>query len=190
MTKPVRIFISSPGDVEDERERARRVVETLRRRYEGKLQLKSLLWEYLPLQPDMSFQDGIDLVLSEKGVDIAVFILWSRMGSPTGAFRSGTESEFHLMMQAREQSLAETGAPRPDILVYTRDDDAGFYERLRGKPKEELEESLEQKRLVETFICEEFTDSSSGANMRAYHSFRSLPDVRQAAPRTLGTTAR
>ena len=33
----------------------------------------------------MSFQQGIDLVLSQdRGVDIAVFILWSWLGSPLG----------------------------------------------------------------------------------------------------------
>ena len=40
-----------------------------------KQDLKPLLWEDLPLQPDMSIQQGIDAVLSERGGDIAVFIL-------------------------------------------------------------------------------------------------------------------
>src|SRR5690348_12496856 len=84
--KTVRIFISSPGDVAEERDRARQVVEQLRRRYAGQFDLKSILWEDLPLQADMSFQQGIDTVLSkEQGFDIAVFILWSRLGSPLGA---------------------------------------------------------------------------------------------------------
>ena len=60
----------------------------------------------------MSFQQGIDMVLSETGVDIAVFILWSRLGSPTGPlmvgeqgrpYRSGTEREWDLMLRAREK---------------------------------------------------------------------------------------
>ena len=84
--RTLRIFISSPSDVAEERDRARQVVESLRRRYAGKFILKPLLWEDLPLQPDMSFQQGIDLVLSQdRGLDIAVFILWSRLGSPVGA---------------------------------------------------------------------------------------------------------
>lgn len=56
--KTLRIFISSPGDVSEERDRAKQVVESLRRRYAGKFILKPLLWEELPLQPDMSFQQG------------------------------------------------------------------------------------------------------------------------------------
>ena len=78
-----------------------------------------MLWEDLPLQVDASFQDGIDLVLSSDGVDIAVFILWSRLGSPIGGvarrrdgteYRSGTEREFDLMLAARE--LTEGAPPR------------------------------------------------------------------------------
>ena len=83
--KTIRIFISSPGDVADERDRARQVVEQLRRRYARHFDLKAVLWEELPLQADMSFQQGIDLILSrEQGVDIAILILWSRLGSPVG----------------------------------------------------------------------------------------------------------
>jgi pentatricopeptide repeat protein len=175
--KVIRIFISSPSDVAEERDRARQVVEQLRHRYAGQFELKAVLWEDLPLQADMSFQQGIDMVLSrERGIDIAIFILWSRLGSPLGAlihkpdgssYRSGTEREFDLVMAARHQS----GGDVPKILVYTRRDEVSFDERLRGKPTEEKTALLAQKRLVEAFIQEEFHDASSGANVRAYHSF-------------------
>ena len=130
--KTLRIFISSPGDVAEERDRAKQVVESLRRRYAGKFLLKPLLWEDIPLQPDMSFQQGIDMVLSQdRGLEIAVFILWSRLGTPLGKtiprpdggeYRSGTEREFDLMMQARKQS----GGQRPHVFVYTRRDECSF----------------------------------------------------------------
>jgi len=41
--KTIRIFISSPGDVAEERERAKRVVESLRKRYAGRLALETVL---------------------------------------------------------------------------------------------------------------------------------------------------
>ncbi|MFA7173698.1 MAG: hypothetical protein WC340_09825 [Kiritimatiellia bacterium] len=107
----IRIFISSPGDVAVERGKARKVVEALQKRYAGRLKLETMLWEDLPLGAETSFQQGIDLVLSDQhGVDIAVFILWSRLGSPLGAairkpdgteYRSGTEREFDMMLSAR-----------------------------------------------------------------------------------------
>lgn len=175
--KTLRIFISSPGDVAEERERARQVIDSLKRRYAGVFHLKPVLWEDLPLQADMSFQQGIDLVLSgEHGIDIAVFILWSRLGSQLGAmiskpdgteYRSGTEREFDLMLRAREKS----GGERPAFLVYTRRDEASFEERLRGRPTSEKEDLIQQKMLVERFISEEFHETGGGHNMRAYHSF-------------------
>lgn len=180
--KTIRIFISSPGDVAEERDRARQVVEQLRRRYAGQFDLKAVLWEDLPLQADMSFQQGIDLVLSgERGIDIAIFILWSRLGSPTGAFvhkpdgsayRSGTEREFDLIMAARQENQRhDPASDAPKILIYTRRDEASFDERLRGKPTDEKNTLLAQKKLVETFIQEDFHDKASGANVRAYHAF-------------------
>lgn len=119
--RTLRIFISPPGDVTKERERAREVVESLRRRFARHFLLQAVLWEDLPLQSDMSFQRGIDAVLSEKGVDIAIFILWSRLGTPLGPaisrkdgtpYLSGTEREFDLIMQAR----ATAKVPRARII--------------------------------------------------------------------------
>ncbi len=179
--KTIRIFISSPGDVQDERERARSVVHQLRRRYAGRLDLRALFWEELPLEADMSFQQGIDMVLSETGVDIAIFILWSRLGSPTGPlmvgdqgrpYRSGTEREWHLMLQAREKCQREEPPPlRPSIIVYTRQDEVSFEERLRGKTDDVKAQEIGQKLLVKQFIKEEFQDAETGVNIRAYHSF-------------------
>ena len=178
--KTIRIFISSPGDVQEERNKAKAVVDQLRKIFSGRLELQAVLWEELPLQVDMSFQRGIDVVLSETGIDIAVFILWSRLGSPTGPlmvgndmkeFRSGTEREWQLMLEAREQ-CHEKGLPlRPAIFVYTRRDEESFEERLRGKSDDEKAKEVSQKRALTSFIREEFKDTDTGVNLRAYHSF-------------------
>ena len=173
----VRIFISSPGDVSEERERARQVIQGLRRRYAQHFDLVPVLWEDMPLSLGASFQEGIDVVLSvDRGIDIAVFILWSRLGSALGPlvrredgrdYRSGTERELDLMLRAREAN----GGERPRILAYARLDEATFEESLRGKTTSEKEELLRQKRLVEQFIQETFHDPHTGANLRAYHTF-------------------
>ena len=175
--KTVRIFISSPGDVAEERQRARDVVAQLQPRYAGRLALAPMLWEDLPLQADTSFQQGIDLVLSaERGIDVAVFILWSRLGSPLGssvrrpdggAYRSGTEREFDLMLRAHQQS----GGTRPSLLFYVRHDDERFIERQRTTAPTEWEEMIHQRSLADGFIAENFRDAESGTNVRAYHSF-------------------
>ncbi len=173
----IRIFISSPSDVAEERLKAREVIFRLQGRYAGQAELVPVLWEELPLQADMSFQQGIDLVLGqESGIDIAVFILWSRLGSPLGPlvrkddgtdYRSGTEREFDLMWQAREQSLTQTG-----ILAYTRRDDETWNEFLDARKTDEtLEGLLEQRRLARQFIEERFHDPE-GHNIRAYHTYQ------------------
>jgi len=173
----LRIFISSPGDVAEERERARQVVQGLRRRYARHFDLVPVFWEDMPLGLETGFQEGIDLLLSrDRGVDIAVFILWSRLGSALGAnfqrpdgrpYRSGTERELDLMLQAR---AAQNGT-RPHIIAYARQDEATFEEALRGTSTAEKEERLRQKKLVESFIKEEFHDSQTGTNLRAYHTY-------------------
>ena len=115
-------------------------------------------------------------MLTELGVDIAVFILWSRLGSPVRAmirkpdgteYRSGTEREWDLMWLAWEKSSGQ----RPKIIFCTRPDESSCDERLRGVPTDEKEHLVQQKKLVERFITEEFRDADPGTNIRAHHGF-------------------
>lgn len=171
----VRIFISSPGDVQEERDQARRVVENLQRYYTG-VELVTVLWEDLPLAATASFQESIDFLLNKQPIDVAIFIFWSRLGSPLGPaitrpdgteYRSGTEREFDLMLAAFERSGDKK---RPVILAYTRDDDEAFIQRVRHAPKSERDEMLSQSTLVENFIREHFRDAE-GHNVRAYYTY-------------------
>jgi len=171
----VRIFISSPGDVVEERDQARRVIEGLERQYPG-VTLQPVLWEELALPATASFQETIDILLGRQPIDIAVFVVWSRLGTPLGPavtrpdgtrYRSGTEREFDLMLAAFELS----GRKRPVILAYTRDDDAGFNQKLTESPRSELEELIAQRKLAEQFIREQFFDAE-GRNLRAVQSYR------------------
>ena len=111
-----RILISRPGDVAEEREAARRVVEGLRHLYPN-AELQALLREGLALPTTASFQETIDILPDQEPIDIAVFILWSRLGSPLRAaiaragrspYRSSTEREFDLMLAALEQRGRKT----------------------------------------------------------------------------------
>ena len=169
---PIRIFISSPGDVTEEREKARQVVEALRRHYSGLARLEVVMWEDLALDVDLSAQESIQKVLAnEGGVAVAVFVLWSRLGSelsahkttrPDGSvYRSGTEHEFDLMMRARQES----GGTRPHILAYYRDDEKGFLEALKEQAPERYKEAIEQKESARRFIEERFMDEH-GRNIR------------------------
>ena len=181
----IRIFISSPGDVSVERQKASLVIAQLQQLYGSRIRLIPVLWEDMPLPATSSFQEGIDLVLSaEHGIDIAVFILWSRLGSPVGgairkaddtAYRSGTEREFDLMLAARFRS----GGRRPYCLAYVRDDDTGFKQRLtEARRSDEMAQLVEQRRLVEGFIDGRFRDAQ-GHNIGAYRSAASRPQPKR-----------
>ncbi len=175
----LRIFISSPGDVAEERDKAKQVIADLERRYADQLKLIPVLWEDLAIPATASFQEGIEFVLAERHrIDIAVFILWSRLGSPLGgaikkpdgsSYNSGTEREFDLMLSAFEQS----GGQRPVILAYTRRDDEAFNALLDARKYgvDILDEIIQQRKLVKQFIQERFQDKQ-GHNLRAYHGYR------------------
>lgn len=174
---PVRIFISSPSDVLEEREQARRIVAQLQRHYLGSLELIPVLWEELPLDMQSSFQEGIDVFLNHPTrIDVGVFILWSRLGSPVGPrikradgseYNSGTEREFDLLMKASKNST--DGRPIP--LAYVRQDADSFEARLRHQSTDQMTAIIEQKHRVERFIEEQFQDAETGTNTRAFHTY-------------------
>ena len=171
----IRIFISSPGDVAEERDKAEAVIRSLDAYYAGRARLVPVRWENLGLSADASFQEGIVRVLSaEGGLDIAIFIMWSRLGTPRAAvradgtpYRSGTEQEFDLMLTAR----SESGGERPHLLAYVREDDKAYSAALAAAPVEQHSRIVTQRTLAQEFIRETFTDSATGQNLRAFHTY-------------------
>ncbi|MGH7928973.1 MAG: hypothetical protein ACREQV_14385, partial [Candidatus Binatia bacterium] len=57
--KKLRIFISSPGDVFEERAIAQRVIDRLQSEYIGRLVLEPVLWEHEPLVATGNFQEQL-----------------------------------------------------------------------------------------------------------------------------------
>lgn len=170
--KKLRIFISSPGDVQQERTVAKKVITQLNRTFSKHIELEALLWEDMPLLSTSSFQEGIDQIVNKYAIDIAVFILWSRLGSTLGKkytkkdgslYTSGTEYEYDMMME----SFRRQGTPM--MLVYVKD--SPIRERLVHLTKEnEIEDALQQHKAVKNFVHEHFHDASTGSNY-AYTSF-------------------
>jgi len=129
MNKPLRFFVSSPGDVKVERECAASIIHRLDRefrRFFGKFEV--ILWEREPLTASGSFQD----VITPPGeTDVVIVIFWSRFGTPLPektdkreyrgidgrAPVTGTEWEFEDALQA----YREHG--KPDILVFRKTGD-------------------------------------------------------------------
>lgn len=169
--KTFRVFISSPGDVQQERVAAKKVITELNKTFAKHVVLEPLLWEDMPLLASSSFQEGIDQIVNKYSIDIAIFILWSRLGSTLGKsylkpdgtpYYSGTEYEFDMMMEA----FRKKGHPR--IMVYIKD--TPIKNRLIYAKDTELEEVIKQHGAVKNFIKEHFHDTDTGATY-AYTSF-------------------
>ena len=111
----IRIFVSSPADVEHERAAVKDIVERLGREYLPYFQLQAVLWEEEALTADRTFQAGLT---QPEDCDIVLVILWTRLGSPLPQepYRgmTGTEWEFVNAVQAS----ARGGTP--EVLVYKK----------------------------------------------------------------------
>jgi tetratricopeptide (TPR) repeat protein len=188
--KSLRVFVSSPGDVAEERLIARRVIGRLEAQFGDVLHLEPLFWEHEPLLATASFQEQMPRT---SEADIAIVILWSRIGTtlpghiqrPDGsAYSSGTEFEFEDAVEGYRKN------GKPELLVYRKTappawpaDDALAAQRVA------------QKVALDTFIDKWFVDRESGAFRGAFHSFESPADFEELLEahltriieRTLGT---
>ena len=105
----VRIFVSSPSDVEPERKRVDRVVARLNGAFVGQVRFETVRWETQFYGAHATFQAQIP---EAAQCDIVVAILWSRLGSelppgfptmPNGEpYPSGTAYEVLTAIRARE----------------------------------------------------------------------------------------
>jgi hypothetical protein len=156
----LRIFVSSPGDVQAERQ----VVKDVARRLNDRLALKHgylldvLEWEdriipYVGRPPQEVVNEQIGLY------DVFIGIMWSRFGTPTKSFGSGTEEEFRIAYQRWEQEKKE-----PRILFY-----------FCTKPPELTTEHIAQYQRVL-----EFKDEISASNLISkYEDSQSFGDLVQ-----------
>jgi hypothetical protein len=177
-SRRLRIFISSPGDVGQERLLATRVIERLQGEFTGYLELEPILWEHEPLRASDHFQAQI---LPPSECDIVVCILWSRLGTRLPAqfqredgslYASGTEWEFEDALRA----YREKGTP--DILVYrkTAEPHASMSDEAA------LMARLQQKKALDAFIDRWFGNPQDSFRA-AFHAF-DTPDKFEATLET------
>jgi hypothetical protein len=79
MPQRLRVFVSSPGDVPDERLRTDLIIDKLSQDFSRFFTIESYRWEHEPMLASRHFQDALD---SPSHFDIVVLILWSRLGTP------------------------------------------------------------------------------------------------------------
>ena len=144
----LRLFLSSPGDVTDERALAREVIERLEseRAHRERLCLEIVAWDKpgasTAMPAHLEPQEALDRGLRKPSAcDIVVVIFGYRMGTPLSAkhckpngetYWSGTEYEYlDALNAARQQGI-------PEVLVY----------RKQGAPEVKLDDpQFEEKRV-------------------------------------------
>jgi hypothetical protein len=89
----LKVFIASPSDLSEERERARQILQFTSETYgdERGIHLKAVGWEDVP--PGLGDPQSLINHFSE-GADLVVVIFARRFGTPTSNFASGTLEEF------------------------------------------------------------------------------------------------
>src|SRR4030095_13024973 len=147
--KTVRIFLSSPGDVGAEREKAREIFERLQVEFSGLLKVEAYFWEHEPMRADTDFQSQIE---PPSRFDVFICLLWARLGSrllPSlhqkpggGTYASGTEYELLDAIEGYRRSGA------PEVYIYKRAGDPV----IPAKPKEEGERILAQYDVLDSFF--------------------------------------
>jgi YD repeat-containing protein len=158
----LRIFVSSPGDVGEERALAQDVLKRLSGEFISQAKLEPIFWEHEPLRASAPFQEQIP---SPGDTDIVICILWSRLGTrlpghitrPDGStYESGTEYEFEIALNG----FGERGFP--DLLVY----------RKTAPPPipADDEERWQQFNNVRAFIRKWF-QGTDGSFTAAFHTF-------------------
>lgn len=160
------IFFSSPGDVGEERLIAHRVIDRLRGELAGSVAIEPVFWEHEPLRATASFQEQIT---RPADCDVAVFILWSRLGTrlpaqltrPDGTrYSSGTEYEFEDALESYRRRKV------PDVLVYRK-----TAETLTLLDRAVVTERLAQKEALDAFLDRWFR-APDGSFIAAFHQFQ------------------
>lgn len=147
----IRLFLSSPGDVSDERKAYAKAIFRFNQEFleEKGLFVKLIRWEDMAPQVGLGPQNVINSQLGEY--DIFSGIMWNRFGTPTDIADSGTEEEFREALSRWQKTN------QPWVIFYFSDKPANLRskEQLEQKVKViEFREELETLGLVENFVDE------------------------------------
>ena len=168
--KSIRIFISSPGDVANERQIAGKVIERIQGRYWSLIRIEDVFWENEAMRATATFQDEID---DPADCEIVIGIIWTKMGSPLperfkkidgSSHANGTEWEIERAITAFEDKIEAGADPEstfPNVVVYRR--------REKRSPLEDPQEEQKAKH-NEEYVNEYFEREFH--NQDKFHTFR------------------
>jgi WD40 repeat protein len=169
----IRVFLSSPGDVTEERQIAMEVIERLPNRpaFREKVAFRIIAWDKpgagTPMRATLTPQEAINKGLPRPAeCDIVVVIFWSRMGTPFSLdnheYLSGTHWELLDALQTDQ----------PQTIIYHRTEEMLFKAQdIQGQ---------EQYKNVEAFFKSDlFYDPITNAIKRGVNNYKAPNDFRQ-----------
>ncbi|MCA9909772.1 MAG: SUMF1/EgtB/PvdO family nonheme iron enzyme, partial [Anaerolineae bacterium] len=177
----IRIFLSSPSDVADERQAAHLVVDRLSADplLHDQIDLDVVAWDdpdaATPMLATLTPQEAINRgFMKPSNCEIVIVIFWARMGTPLASdflkpngerYLSGTEWEYWDAVNASWASADEL----PMVVVYRRDGAPALY------PNDpQFSDTYEQWQRVQAFFAA-FTDPD-GTIRQGYHRHTSTAD--------------
>ncbi len=166
----LRIFISSPGDVPAERDRAADVVARLHEEFVHYAVLEPFFWEDQPARATETFQSQFP---EASGMDIVVGILWARIGTPLPLDKArpdGRRYESGTVYELETAAASYQSRGTPDLVVYRRTSNPP----LRLDDEAERQQQREQLAALEAFIKGWFFHDD-GSFKAAFHTFKT-PD--------------
>jgi len=167
------LFISSPGDVNEERVIAARVIARVGEEFANRVTLNPIFWEHEPMLMTETFQTQIQ---PPSETDIFVGILWARIGTrlpahitrPDGSrYASGTEFEFEDAWAGFEKN------GKPEILIYRK-----MLKPLIHSDMPDFEARLAQKEALDEFARKWFQDEE-GSFIAAFNPFADLAEFEE-----------
>ncbi|SEH07320.1 nSTAND1 domain-containing NTPase [Candidatus Venteria ishoeyi] len=179
--KTIRIFVSSPGDVIEERQLTQQILQRLQKKLAGRLELQGFFWEDEPVLATETFQTQFPRAADS---DLFICLLWSRIGTPLpkgsvfedgtpilrddgSEYESGTVAEFEDALDAYEAKGS------PAILMYFK------RNKLVLNPEDkQFAEKTRQMEGVHGFYRKWFQDEE-GRYPRGHSEFRSLTEFEE-----------
>jgi tetratricopeptide (TPR) repeat protein len=165
-----KIFLSSPGDVAEERALAEFVFRRLADEVADVAHLSFLIWEHEPLFGHTGFQQQIE---RPSQSDLVVSILWSRLGTrlPSDyASVKGEPAPTGTEFEINDALASYAARGKPNLLIYRKMPGPQI-----GLGSKDFEERSEQYRRLDEFCRKTFYDEQGVATV-AHHKFTNSHD--------------
>lgn len=164
MPQALKLFLSSPGDVPEERVVAQRVLRRVAQQYRELLELTMVVWEHEPLSAHTGFQQQIE---RPSECDLLVSILWSRLGTRLPAdyvLTAGEEPPTGTEFEIRDALDARQRVGRPDVWIYRRTTPPRI-----DASRSDAREQLAQYEALDAFCARRLRDDQGG--LLAHHHY-------------------